>query len=98
MVLRTTNKKCVSLVVPPLLIVACVIASRRYFKRIDIPFLRREGMPIEPSLLGFDYGHNTVVITYTKPPPVLAVERAKREERRKKAASSKEGDVDCKQQ
>lgn len=73
-------------------------ATCRYFKRIDVPTLRREGLPLDGSLLAFDYAHNTVVILYAKPPPVLAMEAARREERRKKAATAKEGDVDCKQQ
>lgn len=98
-VLRTTNKKCVRMRdassprAPRVTLCVC-----RYFKRIDVPCLRREAIPLDGACVSFDYGHNTVVIQYLKPMPVLAMEAAKREERRKKAATAKEGDVDCKTQ
>ena len=72
--------------------------NKKYFKRIDVPALRREGLPLHPMFVSFDHSMNTLVIQYEKPPAIRALEAAKKEERRAKAASAKEGDVDCKQQ
>lgn len=75
-------------------------SNKKYFKRIDVPMLRREGVPLHPMFLSFDHSMNTLVIQYEKPPAIRAVDAARREERLAKAATAKEGDVssDCRTQ
>ena len=35
----------------------------RYFKRIDVPALRRQDVALDPRLLSFEYGSNTLVLS-----------------------------------
>ncbi|KAJ3104482.1 hypothetical protein HDU96_008914 [Phlyctochytrium bullatum] len=77
--------------------------NKKYFTRIPIPDLDRfmPNEPLDPRLLSYDHGANTLVIRYRKPPFILQKEEAERRERAKIRTDkppAKDGDVDCKTQ
>ena len=41
--------------------------NKKYYKRIDIPDLRRCGLQIDEAAIGWRYANNTVIIGYDKP-------------------------------
>lgn len=71
--------------------------NKKYFKKYGIPELDLLGLPYEGQRLQFYHSNNTLVISYTKPPAMLAAEEEDRQERRKIRAEE-DGDVECKQQ
>ena len=44
--------------------------NKKYFKRIDVPDLRRLNLPIFESNVAWKYANNTVIISYDKPAEV----------------------------
>lgn len=54
------------------------------------------GLALEDKALTWAHAHNTLVISYVKPPAVTAAERREVEEAM--GMRAKEGDVDCKTQ
>ena len=75
-------------------------SNKKYFKRIDVPAMRRCEMPLDQDSIGFDHGQNTLVIQYRKPAEILERDQKIHEARQAEFKSNppKDGDVDCKQQ
>ena len=46
--------------------------NKKYYKRIDIPDLKRVGLQIDDSQVMWKYANNTVIIAYQKPAKVKA--------------------------
>ena len=46
--------------------------NKKYYKRIDIPDLRRAGLDIDEAAIAWRYTNNTVIISYDKPQEVKA--------------------------
>ena len=46
--------------------------NKKYYKRIDIPDLRRVGLEIDEAAIAWRYSNNTVIISYDKPEQVKA--------------------------
>ena len=44
--------------------------NKKYYKRIDIPDLKRIQLVIDESAIAWKYSNNTVIITYDKPQQV----------------------------
>ena len=44
--------------------------NKKYYKRIDIPDLKRLNMVMEESSIAWKYANNTVIISYDKPDAV----------------------------
>ena len=44
--------------------------NKKYYKRIDIPDLKRIQLVIDESAIAWKYSNNTVIISYDKPPQV----------------------------
>ncbi len=42
--------------------------NKKYYKRIDIPDLKRLSLKIDESSVAWKYINNTVIISYDKPP------------------------------
>ena len=79
--------------------------NKKYFKRFDVPALKRLGLALDPRLIGCDHKNSTLVVTYEKPPQVLEVEAGQRASRVKKASGGGGGGgggggeaPECKQQ
>ena len=49
-------------------------SNKKYFKRIDIPDLKRAGIKLEESEVAWKYANNTVIISYDKPAEIIAAE------------------------
>ena len=49
--------------------------NKKYYKRIDIPDLRRVGLQIDEAAIGWRYTNNTVIIGYDKPDEVKKRDR-----------------------
>lgn len=45
--------------------------NKKYYKRFDIPDLKRVGMKLDESCLAWKYQNNTVLIFYDKPQEVI---------------------------
>lgn len=56
-------------------------SNKKYFKRMEIPLLKRMGIALDPANLSYEVKLNTLVITYKKPLAVLVTEEALRKER-----------------
>lgn len=52
-------------------------SNKKYYKRIDIPDLSRLKLRLEDGALSWKHQYNTLVISYQRPPEVLADEVAK---------------------
>ena len=51
---------------------------KKYYKRFDIPDMKRANVKLEKERLSFKYGNNTLVVSYRKPDMVLEKELALR--------------------
>mmetsp|Transcript_58725 Transcript_58725/g.108341 ORF Transcript_58725/g.108341 Transcript_58725/m.108341 type:complete len:214 (+) Transcript_58725:75-716(+) len=51
-------------------------SNKKYYKRIDVPDLRRLALQLKDELLSWKHQHNTLIISYSKPPEVLKEEHA----------------------
>ena len=55
-------------------------SNKKYFKRFDIPDLKRLKINLDESDLGWKFQNNTLIIGYDKPEKILELERKKRAE------------------
>mmetsp|Transcript_3056 Transcript_3056/g.6867 ORF Transcript_3056/g.6867 Transcript_3056/m.6867 type:complete len:285 (-) Transcript_3056:79-933(-) len=46
-------------------------SNKKYFKRIDVPDMRRLSLKLQDEMLVWKYQHGTLIISYTKPPAVV---------------------------
>jgi len=60
-------------------------SNKKYFKRIDVPDLRRTGLKLKENLLEWKHQHNTLIISYSKPTEVIEAERKALKEAEKTA-------------
>ena len=82
--------------------------NKKYYKRIQVPDLQREGIALDPAQLSSMYQHNTLIISvhpyltplqYNKPTSVMAMEAKRREIAKKSSGMGmNEDNMDCKQQ
>lgn len=54
--------------------------NKKYYKRIDIPDLKRVGIKLEESEVAWKYQNNTVIIGYDKPEKIKELEKKKKSE------------------
>ena len=52
-------------------------SNKKYYKRFDIPDLKRVKISLEESSLVWKYQHNTLIIGYDKPSKILELEKKK---------------------
>lgn len=52
-------------------------SNKKYFKRFDIPDLKRLGIKLDESSVVWKYQHNTLIIGYDKPEKILELEKKK---------------------
>ena len=52
-------------------------SNKKYFKRFDIPDLKRLGIKLDESSDVLKYQHNTLIIGYDKPEKILELEKKK---------------------
>ena len=55
-------------------------SNKKYYKRFDIPDMKRIGLKLEDNMVAWKYQNNTVIIGYEKPIKVLELEEKKRNE------------------
>merc|ERR1719401_508715 len=60
-------------------------SNKKYFKRIDVVDLRRNGLKLQDELLSWKHQHNTLIISYTKPGEILTAEKKALKEAEKSA-------------
>lgn len=72
--------------------------NKKYYKRIDVPAMRRAGLALDARALGLRYSNNTLVISYAKPPPVVATEAEDRKSKLDAASKGGAGGMDCQTQ
>ncbi len=53
-------------------------SNKKYYKRFDIPDLRRLKINLEESSLVWKFQNNTLIIGYDKPEKILELDRKKR--------------------
>ncbi|KAL8187456.1 UNVERIFIED_CONTAM: hypothetical protein K2H54_049015 [Gekko kuhli] len=77
----------------------CVIhtTNKKYYKKFSIPDLDRFQLPLDCTALSFTHANNTLIITYQKPPEILAAEEELQKEL-KKIKAANDGDGECKTQ
>ncbi|XP_060097792.1 protein DPCD [Heteronotia binoei] len=77
----------------------CVIhtTNKKYYKKFSIPDLDRFQLPLDCAALSFTHANNTLIITYQKPPEILAAEEELQKEL-KKVKAANDGDGECKTQ
>lgn len=51
--------------------------NKKYFKRFDIPDLKRLGIKLEESSIAWKYQNNTLIIGYDKPDKIIELDRKK---------------------
>jgi hypothetical protein len=74
-------------------------SNKKYFKRWDIPTLKRLGLGLDMSRLSYSHSGTTLVIKYEKDDTVLVYEEESRQRRlRAVDAGGADGDVGCAQQ
>lgn len=63
--------------------------NKKYYKRIDVPDMKRAGdLPLEESELAWKYQNNTVIISYDKPAKVIEIEKKKKSDLQQMGTSS----------
>ena len=55
-------------------------SNKKYYKRFDIPDMKRVDVKLEDSQIAWKYQNNTVIIGYQKPEKVLEIEQKKKKE------------------
>lgn len=55
-------------------------SNKKYYKRFDIPDMKRLKLPLEDSSIAWKYQHNTLIVGYDKPEKVIEVEKKKIQE------------------
>lgn len=68
--------------------------NKKYFKRIEIPDMKREGLKLAQADLTYAHANNTLIIQYKKPMKILNIHETIVHEL-KQLKISKEGDADC---
>eukprot|EP01060_Flectonema_neradi_P000734 TRINITY_DN10454_c4_g1_i1.p1 TRINITY_DN10454_c4_g1~~TRINITY_DN10454_c4_g1_i1.p1 ORF type:complete len:213 (+),score=33.98 TRINITY_DN10454_c4_g1_i1:61-639(+) len=56
--------------------------NKKYFKKISIPDMRRLNLPLDNSEVSWKHAHNTLIISYSKPQPVLIQQQKDAAERK----------------
>nr|XP_012146236.1 PREDICTED: protein DPCD isoform X1 [Megachile rotundata]XP_012146237.1 PREDICTED: protein DPCD isoform X1 [Megachile rotundata]XP_012146238.1 PREDICTED: protein DPCD isoform X1 [Megachile rotundata]XP_012146239.1 PREDICTED: protein DPCD isoform X1 [Megachile rotundata] len=69
-------------------------SNKKYFKKLRVPDLERVGLKPEQERISFTHQHNTLIITYKKPPALLELEKKVLNEILQLKAT-KEGDIQC---
>mmetsp|Transcript_20837 Transcript_20837/g.48734 ORF Transcript_20837/g.48734 Transcript_20837/m.48734 type:complete len:287 (-) Transcript_20837:2-862(-) len=59
--------------------------NKKYYKRIQVPDLPRHNLKFKDELLSWKHQHSTLIISYAKPPEILAGEREALREAEKSA-------------
>lgn len=54
--------------------------NKKYYKRIDVPDLKRTGLALEDSRLSWTHRQNTLLVSYVKPKLVIETEKASLQE------------------
>jgi hypothetical protein len=85
--------------------------NKKYYKRFDIPDMKRINLKLEESSLAWKYSNNTLIISYDKPAKIFEVDAQKQKDIAKQIANpggskqntnqalaAEEGNSDCKQQ
>ena len=57
--------------------------NKKYYKRFDIPDMKRIGLQLEDGELMWKYQNNTVIIAYNKPKKCIEIEAKKKEDLKK---------------
>lgn len=70
--------------------------NKKYFKKIEVPDMKRAKLPLNQSDLSFAHANNTLIIQYKKPKQILDDHEIIIKEL-EQLKVSKDGDVDCKQ-
>tara|TARA_B110000285_G_C14917702_1_gene511048 strand:+ start:521 stop:718 length:198 start_codon:yes stop_codon:yes gene_type:complete len=52
--------------------------NKKYYKRIDIPDMKRLELKLEDSEIAWKYQNNTVIISYDKPEKVIEADKKKK--------------------
>ncbi|KAK0160178.1 hypothetical protein PV328_007608 [Microctonus aethiopoides] len=68
--------------------------NKKYYKKLSVPDLDRCGVKIEQERISFTHQHNTLIITYKKPPALIDLENKIFQEV-SKVQARKEGEVQC---
>jgi len=50
-------------------------SNKKYYKRIGVPDLARAGVALQDNSLAWKHQHNTLIISYTRPPEVIELEQ-----------------------
>ena len=68
-------------------------SNKKYFKRFDIPALKRLGLPLETSALTYDYdsGTGVLIMRYGKPMALMQMEMEERAKAMQRAQTRKQG-------
>ena len=53
--------------------------NKKYYKRIDIPDMKRMKIVLEDSAVAWKYQNNTVIISYDKPEKCIEADKKKKE-------------------
>lgn len=54
-------------------------SNKKYYKRIDVPDMKRAGIKLEESEVVWKYQNNTVIIGYDKPEKIIEMDKKKKE-------------------
>ena len=54
--------------------------NKKYYKRFDIPDMKRLGIQLEDSEVAWKYQNNTVIISYDKPEKILEFDKKKKQD------------------
>ena len=76
-------------------------SNKKYFKRIDIPEMKKMGLKLEPGEVSWKYSSQTLVIGYTKPDEIIKIEQEKIKMLTKSdgpKGKPEDGSVQCNQQ
>ncbi|KAK0083258.1 hypothetical protein PV326_006826 [Microctonus aethiopoides] len=68
--------------------------NKKYYKKLSVSDLDRCGVKIEQERISFTHQHNTLIITYKKPPALIDLENKIFQEV-SKVQARKEGEVQC---
>jgi hypothetical protein len=52
-------------------------SNKKYYKRFDIPDLKRLKIPLEESSIAWKFQHNTLIIGYDKPDQIIQLDKKK---------------------
>jgi hypothetical protein len=73
--------------------------NKKYFKKIEIPDMKRLNLPLDPAALSWVHQHNTLIISYKKHLAIQTAEAAAKKERASmEAVRLKDDKAGCAQQ